>query len=317
MLLESFLFESLTMSRVPFSIVFLLAMAWPWVAIAQPQTGDTSLASFPLAGTERFEVVILGICKPVENDLGECPVEVRLKDRDKTLGIQKLELGVNTYKGKFKVGKVGESFDITNDYSDGEYAYLKVYPRLAEIAPGVKGLIVTEQGGYEHVYRRHVIYISDKGKLKLVYKGGDWGQSATFIYAARIDDVPVVVYFDFSFDSVAKFSPATLQWSKKRKVLEYPEHKAPLPPIYAVIAGSDKTLASAEKRRSAYDKCEAFFAVDGRMNFMTIESGQTPKLARGFFVQAFFTVDEKEASARVADLKKCAPSIDAYVKRAY
>ena len=286
------------------------------------------LAEFPAGGKLHFELSAAPCASAKKDEKnGTCRVQVRLLEEKNLLETHNLEWEATSgSKGKLDVTKSTDEsprhrskpkWVLAPPQDDGYFdeGELAVYCESLDVAPGVRGILVTEEAGFEHTHRRHVIFVAVDGRLIAAWNGGDKiGASVTWLAPAQMEDhTPRAVYFyvSYSGEDEDDFEVSALRWDPKKGVLQEAKQDSQYPPVFAAIAGSDKTVAESRKTREKLNACEA------AQGFIVVSTKAIPRLTKGLFIVAAFSVDERELKKQVEAMKRCQPPIDAYVKRAF
>jgi hypothetical protein len=137
--------------------------------------------------------------------------------------------------------------------------------RSVKLSPDQFGLLVDQAGGFEHVKRRHYLFISDDNKLKRVWTGEE-GAGPAWSAAILVDGAdgsgPQIVYltgFQPGGENPDTIDAKRYGWDATQKTLV----ERPLGALYAVAAGNFANVQAA--RAASAQPCLAdYWAVPGR-----------------------------------------------------
>ncbi len=211
-----------------------------------------AVATFPAAAGLSFGLAP-GTCVD-----GKCPAVVQLLSSGKVIDSSPLDFaasGAQFNKGVAeKILGAGDPLNAAGSLpvwtaGDGE-GTVTTAGRHLKLSPDQSALLVDQSGGYEHVKRRHYLFIADGNKLKRVWTGeegvGPAWSAAIVVDAADGLGQEIVYLTGFQPGGEAPDTVAATRygWDAAQKTLA----ERPLGPLYAVVAGN---FANPEAARAA------------------------------------------------------------------
>ena len=163
--------------------------------------------------------------------------------------------------------------------------------QLVRLTPARNGLLVHQAAGFEHVKRRHDLFVADGGKLKRVWSAAEGAgpvRSAAEVVPSvhgRTDEILLLEGFRPGGAEADTLTARRLVWNNKKQALAV----RPLGMLPAVTAGEFPDAEAA--RQAAADSCLAEYWVLPAKNF----GGATAK-----FVLALVAVHKQTIEAEMA-----------------
>lgn len=199
-------------------------------------------------------------------------------------------------------------------YSSGEEeAGTELRITSLKLSKDLRGLLITQIFGFDHVHREHFLFAVVDNKLKKVWGGneGAGGPVSNNTDVFKIDDTTDGFYFQkASYFSDAELPDAWniqfFKWNAETKKLEEIKNANQRPTVWAVIAGSFTSVKDAHEFKSQRSQC--------LQDFQNLSSNEYPKLQKDLQVIAFFSTDKSKVESSMASLKTCDPKIETYLK---
>ncbi|MBN8226855.1 hypothetical protein JYK02_04950 [Corallococcus macrosporus] len=178
------------------------------------------------------------------------------------------------------------------------------------------GLLVTQESGFEHVHRRHRLYVVKDGGVAEAWKGDENfagpEQSSVSPYPLTPDS-PVEGFFrEYVFLSADADSGEPDQWKLQAYRWDATAQKVVKerrPERHAAIIGSFKTVREAIAYRED-TQSEKLCTND----FLVLESTSFKRLTPGLFIVTKLLPEKKAAEAALKKVSACNPKVSGYVK---
>lgn len=244
----------------------------------------------------------------------ECPYVVRLVEGGRVHGSSPLEWGAaprqpsrHPLDDGAGVGDALKREKGLHEWRVGDYGTATV-ARPVRLSPTLTGLLVHQAAGFEHLKRRHYLFVSRGSSLIEAWTEND-GAGETISYVdvfSANDDRDVIRFWRVTTRpdrEVDEWEVTTFRWSEKRARLERIPHAELTFPIFAVVVGPFASVANAREARTASDGCLS--------NFFVLE--RTP--LGEMIVLAALTSHKASADAALADAQACAPPLKGRVER--
>ncbi|WP_147450052.1 hypothetical protein [Corallococcus carmarthensis] len=183
---------------------------------------------------------------------------------------------------------------------------------------GAWGLLVTQQGGFEHVHRRHRLYAVKDGGVTEAWNGDENfagpEQSHVGPYPLAPGSPVEGFYREYAFLSADPESGEPDQWKLDAYRWDAADRKAVKelrrrPERYAAIIGSFKTAREAIAYRGGAQLDQ--FCASG---FLVLESTPFKRLTPGLFIVTTIQAEKKAAEAALKKAYTCNPKVSGYVK---
>ncbi|AKQ65870.1 hypothetical protein A176_002782 [Myxococcus hansupus] len=190
------------------------------------------------------------------------------------------------------------------DWTGGEESTSwSLHVRTVSLPGGPTALLITHAAGFEHVHRRHALFIADAKGATRAWEG-DEGQGPT---SSRVEVQDGRLLFSRTLD-LGEGAPADtwalseLRWDAgRKKVVTRPAE------AWAVILRTEDSLSAV---REAEARLEAGCP---SAKLLAVDTNDFPRLTRDKWVVASFLPSRQGAEAELQRLRPCAP--DAYLKR--
>ena len=221
---------------------------------AAPPSGSKSVGGRIVL--ERFEVdqkgeLIYEVSRgPCRNEV--CPFQVRLLEGQKVLGSRRLYWGGSPGKPeREKIDRLmgagdplQREWDITAWSTGVEEQNVAAVARAIELAPNLKGLLVHQRAGFDHLKRRHFFFVVLEKKLRLVWTASEGtGLTWSAVDAVGRDDgagQEIIHFHSYSHlagDDWDVVGVARYMWDAKRNRLEK-VREARGWSVFAVVVGT-------------------------------------------------------------------------------
>ena len=240
----------------------------------------------------------------------ECPVEVRLRSAGRIVDRVTLPVAASSQRARTEIVDAvwGADPGLKAWATGAEHRYVSTVARLLRLTPRTTALLVSQQYGFEHLKRNHLVILPRAGKLHIVWKaeegsGPTW--SATQIIGSP--DRREIVYFHGFFDpdenTAERLDAVRLDFDAASARL----HETALPdrarPLYLLNLGIHETVAQAREARSANAYCLTPYWILDASRFRADAGGQA------IIGALYATRASAEAAARAA--KGCLPGVTA------
>jgi hypothetical protein len=271
------------------------------------------LETFPVARSSRFRYEMsLATCAK-----SGCPFQVRLIEGKQVCGTESLEwLATPAQIDKTEVDVtmgVGDPFQSSWEGSawqvGEENQNVTVTARSIALTPDLNGVMVYQSAGFEHVKRRHYLFVAIERKLTLAWSNGE-GSGPTWSSVEVSEPLPdgsqTFIYFKgfwYPRESGPDDKPDTLEvasfrWNAQKAVIENAPMQESSFSLFALIAGVYDTLADAEKAKQLHFDC--------LRGFMVLSDDSPLQIPKGKFAVAALTTKTSLAEPVVAG---CAPAL--------
>jgi len=284
------------------STLLLLGAVVACAATTSPE--HAVLQSFPVGAhsAARYEVGF-GECADAR-----CPVEVRLADDHATLAREALDwpaVTTETYEADIDpISGVGDPLAPPKGtlwVAGEDESSLSVFARPVRLTAERNGLLVDEAAGFDHVKRRHYLFVERDGSLARVWTGSE-GQgpvlTTTAVRGSADGTRDEIVYFDqvrFPFgDAVDELTVTSLRWDAAQAKLS----QSPASGIYAVVFGPFADVNAARNVAAEHPECFAEFSILPSERFVSLPAGSA--------VLAAVTAAERNATETLSRVGKCA-----------
>ena len=245
----------------------------------------------------------------------KCPVEVRLVDA--TAVYQTLALDWTAAVGEPSedtvapwsgVGDPLETNAELTAWSTGEEeTAVSTAARTVDLIPSLKGLLVHQSAGFEHVKRRHYLFVAT-GKTLVRAWTGEEGEGPTYSSVDVTDAgargrqrILFWRFFAAQGNTADPWELAAYQWSSEKHLLEkLPPQDSPR--VFAAILGSYESVAEARKLLATEGECLPSFRVLASSALGVPRGG-------GNFVIAGLTAREPLAVEALKAAHACAPRL--------
>ena len=287
------------------SLIGLLAAGLMLVPV--PAAADRVLQTFH---ADRF-VLDLAIAKCRSS---ECPIQVRLRKANRVVDRVTLLVAAGSQRAKAEIVDTVWGADVgRRAWATGEEnSYVSTAARLLRLAPRTTGLLVSQQYGFEHLKRNHVVILPRAGKLTIAWKavegaGPTW--SATQIIGSSPDRREIVYFrgfYDFDEDAADRLDAVRLTFHATSARLRETALPTRTMPLYLLNLGIHETVAQAREARSADPYCLTSHWVLDASRFRADASG------KAIVGSLYATRSAAEEAARSA--KSCLPDVTAAVE---
>jgi hypothetical protein len=293
----------------------------PVKAKQSPKAGRNQvvLETFPVARSSRlhYEISLAPCAK------SGCPYQVRLVEGKQVYGTESLEwLASPAQVAKTEVDVtmgVGDPFQKSWEGSawqvGEENQNVTVTARSIALTPQLSGVMVYQSAGFEHVKRRHYLFVAIGRKLARAWSDSE-GQGPTWSTVEVSEPLPdgsqSFIYFrgfwypreDGPDDKPDTLEVASYRWNAQKSVIENtPLQESPFS-VFALIAGVYDTLADAEKAKRLHFDC--------LRGFMVLSDDSPLQIPKGKFAVAALTTKTSLAEPVVAG---CAPALRIRVEK--
>jgi hypothetical protein len=249
-------------------------------------------------GKRTYEVAI-GECSG-----NECPMLVSLLEGEKVVDQSRTEWASTDREPRpdelepgWGVGDlVGKPAAVTVWATGDEEKYLGTAIRVVSLADGVIGLLIDQRTGFEHIKRRHELFVVTDGKLVKAWQKGEGAGpvSSTTAIAKTDGGSEAVVYFEgfaHSGNRPDTMKAVTIAWDGGRVV----ERQAPVP---AAAIGGFPTVQAARRYQAQNKECAGWYWV--------LPASQFDGADQQGFALALPSATRQGAEARSAEISQCA-----------
>jgi hypothetical protein len=239
----------------------------PPTATSTVEPAPNSVATFPASSRLSFGLAP-GACAD-----GKCAAVVQLLDNGKVIDTSPLDFAASASplnRGAVeKIMGAGDPLEAAKQLpawtaGDGEGTVV-TSARPVKLSRDQTGLLVDQSGGFEHVKRRHYLFVADGNKLKRVWTGEEgagpaW--SAAIVVDAADRSGQQIVYltgFEPGGADPDTMGAKRFGWDAAQKTLT----ERPLGSLYAIVAG-DFVNAQAARTAKAQTCLSDYSALPGR-----------------------------------------------------
>lgn len=182
-----------------------------------------------------------------------------------------------------------------------EEAYLGLVARPVDLAPGVAGMLLDQRTGFEHLRRRHELFVARNNKLERVWEGtegaGPAWSSADIVKLQ--DGRDGLVYFDgFRYpspDQPDRLDISLFEWSETSGALEESDYSANVP---SIALDGFPSVSAAHNFRAQQSAC---------MGLFWVLPAARAQGAAGKFVLVLPSLNESALTEKRAEVEECAP----------
>jgi len=241
---------------------------------------------------------------------GDCPIVVQLFKERRLLDTQALPYSAEGRTAEVETEEVDARWGADPGLeawsaSPAEYD-ASTTARLVNLGPGVKGLLISQQEGYEHVGRNHVLLVPQQDKLIRAWEVQEMGSGPTISSTVLAPDgrtgfvVRTVTMGGYLDDK--PFDEVTLSysvWNADQQSLDLQDLPTGDFPVYLINAGGYPSLDDANSARRAATPClSELWILDGA-RYTSL--GLAPAFVGNLFER------RAEAEAAVEKVAKCDP----------
>jgi hypothetical protein len=253
-----------------------------------------------------------------------CPLEVRLRDGRALYDARKLDVCSVAEEPQSRphgyMSGVGDPLQpdagLSVSGTGYEYFGLDVFARSIALAPKLRGMLVHLEGGFEHTWRRHYLFVAQGKRLTLPWQADEVGGediAAVDLKDIDGDDFPEILLF--MGIPVSEFleigahlgsvGAAIYRWNGARMTVDPLRLSEAGVPMYAVIAGVfDSAVEADNTREKLWESHSCTYA------YYLLRTDPFPQLKRGKFMLAKFAWRESVAEA---EHRACNPAGKGFV----
>lgn len=242
-------------------------------------------------------------------DQNECQLEIILRDAKKIISAYKFGAKMTD----FKLPPKKESND--TEYSSGEgEAGTELKVREIQLDNKLKGLLVTQVTGFEHVHREHFVFAAIKNKMVKAWSANEGAGGPVTSEVAILssdDNIDGLLYQKQFFMSDSKNGIADewtikyYQWNSLKMKLEETKNKIS---VWAMVVGTFKEFEGAIDFKFEKLKC--------LKNYFVLETSKYKKLEKAYYIVGLLFTDKKKAEEALAKAYACDGKLAGYIKRA-
>jgi hypothetical protein len=267
------------------------------------------LETFPVApsGGLRYEISLASCAQST------CPFQVRLIEGNRVYGTLNLDwrgvpaepvqaaidasLGAGDPLQKRWEGKAWETGIESRNVS--------LTARGIALTPQLNGVLVHQRAGFEHLKRRHYLFVAVGRKLARAWTGSE-GQGPTWstveLSEPRRDGSQDFIYFT-GFQYPGDEEPDSMEfaihrWNARKNQLEKAPASESASPVVALIAGTYGAVAEARKAIGQHPDC--------LKDFLVLGADSLPQTPKGQFAVAALTT---KAALADREMARCAPAL--------
>lgn len=244
----------------------------------------------------------------------ECKIEIALFKESKE--VNSISLPIDMVSNIKSVSKKERAGVFVWESRVGE-STIELTIKTLHLDPEHMGLLVTLEGGFEHVHRYHRLYATNAGKLAELWKGDEnfAGPESSNVDVFKLKNsspsegfyrIYSFIYSDGETDTAERWEINFYKLSKSGKIeISKDDH----PVVYGAIIGSFPKVKDAEVYRSSLQTekyCVSSFQILASSNFK--------KLKPGLIIVAQPDLIQFEAQDALKKATKCNPKIKGYVK---
>jgi hypothetical protein len=303
-----------------------------------PSISGKVLETFPLAAKPGYAYQLaIGICQEREeygHKMRKCPVLVQWLNNGNVVSSKTLRWAISDspiemarrdtiYPEPYPENSLkpwaadpADTRPARGWFNGEEESSIGLYPRLVWLDARRQGLLVSCEGGFEHVHRWHQLFVGADASMKMAWEDGDEvGPRYTWMVpVSQAGHPPYFLFLNvFSYPDDTEpdtWSVTRYQWSQARTRLE----RRGMAGSYATILGSFPAVAEAHAFRKKVNevgqerKC-------GLPYLDVLATDVYPKLRPHLYIVAAMSVEKWAAEAKRKNIKACNKSLDPYTKR--
>ncbi|RKH88121.1 hypothetical protein D7Y21_16345 [Corallococcus sp. AB045] len=283
--------------------IMLLGASVPRAVSAEPATqGGLELKRFKASETTEAMYVLRATgCRKAGDT---CQLELELSDGAGGKRKAKLPAGM-------AYGIQAESSERWTSGEEEQNVTTSVQP--VRLEAGEWGLLVTQEGGFEHVHRHHRLYAVKDGGVAEAWNGDEnfAGPESSHVgpYPLTPGSPVEGFYREYAFLSAEpdQWKIDAYRWDAAgRKVVKELRNR---PARYAAIIGSFKTVQEAIASRDNAQLEQACTS-----SFLVLETTPHKRLTPGLFIVTSIHSEKKAAEAALKKVSACNPKVSGYVK---
>jgi len=281
--------------------------------------GRVFLESFPVARSSqlRYEISLAACARSA------CPFQVRLIEGKQVYGTKSLDWpGIPARPVKTAIdASMGVGDPLQRKWEGSawqvgeENQNVTVTARSIALTPQLNGVLVHQTAGFEHVKRRHYLFVAIGRKLALAWKGSE-GDGPTWSKVEVSEPLPDGGQSFFFFngfiypaengaeDEPDSLEVASYRWNAQKSVIESVPMRESSSSIVALIAGIYDTVAEARKAMRSHSDC--------LREFLILSADSLPQVPKGKVAIAAISTKANLAESAVAD---CAPALRIQVEK--
>lgn len=276
---------------------------------AKKPRGRVVLETFPVApsGNLRYEISLAPCAQST------CPFQVRLIEGTRVYGTLNLDWrGVPAAPVRAAIDASSGAGDPLQKRWEGkawetgdENRNVSLTARSIALTPQLNGVLIHQRAGFEHLKRRHYLFVAVGRKLVRAWTGTE-GQGPTFstveLSEPRRDGSQDFVYFTgFQYpgdEEADTLEFAIYRWNARKNQIEKAPASESASPVVALIAGTYDTVAEARKAIGQHPDC--------LKDFLVLGADSLPQTPKGQFAIAALTTKAPLADRAIAS---CAPAL--------
>lgn len=288
-------------SNLPALLLLLTAVSSAPAAPEAAPAGASTLVTFS-AGSHGPLAYEVGIGRCTESS---CKFEVRLVQNEVVRDTLTLDWPGSS--GQLTRGRADQALgagdpltperDLDMWTTGEENSAVSVAARSIDLTPSVRGLVVYQSAGFEHVRRRYYLFVVLDSKLVRAWTGteGEAPETST-LDITKAGEREQLTFWRFppADGGPNRWSRETYRWSDEHRRLE---RAADPSPVFAVAMPGFETVAQARKVASKFPDCLASYIVLDRRAFMSRVAGR--------FVLAGLSSRRDQAVRTVASVTEC------------
>lgn len=237
----------------------------------------------------------------------ECPIEVRLRAGSRVVDHVTLPVAAGSQHVKAEIVDAvwGADAGLKAWATGEENDHVATGARVLRLAPRTMALLVSQQYGFEHLKRNHLVILPRAGKLTIAWKaeeGAGPAWSATQVIGGQRGKRHEIIYLNGFFepeeDAADRLDVARLSWDDASARLRETALPARNEPLHVLDLGTHDTAAQARQVRSANFCLSSYWVLDASR----FRAGEAGKAMIGM-LYASRALAEKAASA----VKQCQP----------
>jgi len=278
-----------------------------------PVTGDTKariLQRFAVAPYEFYLVIDACRADPDDPQYRPCPLQIELRASGRLL--DRYPLAVPSPAAEIvrhAAGPWGAEFGRNVWASSGlsDNSALSTAARIVLMSRGVRGLLVSQQFGFEHLHQYHVLLLPQRNQLLAAWVVDD---QFTYASAARTDAVPsstlgfVRVQFNFGVYLEPPGADRVEMWQVLWNETLQRVEEVPLPrpglPLYLVTGGAFASAAAATTASREMLRCQH--------DLRSVDPRNHPGLGLDTIALGEWYVHRSQAKAAARALDTCEPT---------
>ena len=212
----------------------------------------------------------------------ECPIEVWLRASGRVVDRVTLPVAAGSQRAKAAIVDAiwGADAGLRAWVTGHENDYVATGARMLQLDPQTAALLVSQQYGFEHIKRNHLVILPRAGRVTIAWKakegaGPTW--STTQVIGGQRGERHEIIYLNGFFepeeDAADRLDVARLSWDHASARLRQTALPARNEPLHLLDLGTHDSAAQARQARSTNFCLAPYFVLDAS-RFRAVEGGK-------------------------------------------